>query len=118
MRGTPVRARLHSDPEYQVGDRLVRDVVVVNGQLISWDRDTLAISATELRTDGGESFNGGGYTVKIAARDVSDVSIKRLDKTRTILVAVGAGVAALLGQKALSAGFDANGSGSSGNSKQ
>jgi hypothetical protein len=118
VRGTAVRARLRNDPEFQVGDLRVRDVAVVEGEVISWEPDTLALSATELRSDGGESFNGGGYTVKLSLSDLTDVSIKQLSRTRTVLVAVGAVAAALLGQRALTGAFNAQGNGASGGSKQ
>ncbi len=115
-RGTTVRAQLRGDPVFEVGDRRVRDVAAVEGEVIAWEPDTLAVSALELRTDGGESVDGGGYTVRLALADVTNVGVKKLDKTRTALTIVGITAAALLGARGLTSAFSSHGSGPNGGS--
>ncbi len=92
-RGTPIRAEVHGAPTYEVGNRQLQDIATVNGQVILWQPDTLALSVFDLHSAGGQSFDGYGFTVKVPQADVSRVAMKRLDHTRTILFSVGLAVA-------------------------
>ncbi len=104
-RGTTVRTRLEGEPTYEVGDRRIHDIAAVEGEVIAWEPDTLALSAAEVLGVGGESFAGQGYTVRLPLAQISGLTIKRLDKARTILLALGTALAAVLAQQALSNGF-------------
>ncbi len=115
-RGTPVRTRVRSEPTFQVGDRIVREVSVVEGQVITWKPDTLALSAVELQSAGGESYDGHGYTVSLSIADLSGLTVKRLDKKRTILLALGAVAGAILAQQSLTGAFRSTGGNSTGGS--
>jgi len=114
VRGTPVRTGVRTDPTFQVGDRIVHDVSVVEGQVISWGSDSLALSAEEVRSAGGESFDGQGYTVKLARADLYDLAVKRLDKKRTVLLAIGTVAGAILAAQSLTGGFWSRGGGGGG----
>lgn len=102
-RGSIVRAEVQGSPMFQVGDRTVREVTRVDGEVIRWEPDTLALSALELRSV-DRDYAGSGYTVRLAMADVVSVSLRRLDKPRTTLLVLASIVAGWAAQQSLGGG--------------
>jgi len=98
--GTSVRTEVRGNPTFEVGDRIVRDVTQVDGEVIRWEPDTLALSALGLRSI-DRDYPGGGYTVRLAMADVVSVSLKRFDGRRTALLALAGAAVAFVAQQSL-----------------
>jgi hypothetical protein len=98
--GATVRTEVQGNPTFEVGDRIVRDVTRVDGEVIRWEPDTLALSALELRSF-DRDYPGGGYTVRLGMADVVSVSLKRFDGRRTALLALAGAAVAFVAQQSL-----------------
>lgn len=109
-RGSGVRAHLTAPESFDIGEITVQNVVQVEGEVVTWDDDTLTLSAMLLESGSGQEFLGKGYTVYVPRQQIADLEQKKISSARTGLV-VGAGivVAALTG--ALMAGGVGGGDG-------
>lgn len=103
QRGVQIRAQVQNHPTFQVGDRTIHDVTRVDGEVIRWEPDTLALSATGLQSF-EQGYPGSGYTVRLPVGDIASLTTRRLDKGRTILLALGAAAVAVIAQQTLGGG--------------
>ncbi len=86
-----VRVQLSTPRAFELGEIIVQNVSTVEGEVITWGDEALALSATQLRSVAGQDFLGRGLTVHIPVTDIAGVQEKRIAPARTGLVA-GAGV--------------------------
>ena len=108
-RGAVVRAEVRDRLTLDVGGRAVHDVARVEGEVVAWRPDTLALSASSLRAVGRE-VAGGGYTVLLPLADVASLTVRRSDVRRSVLLALVAAAAAV----ALGSPFDGGPAGDGG----
>jgi len=102
-RGVTIRTEVQDHPTLQVGDRTIHDVTQLDGQVIRWEPDTLALSASGVHSF-EQGYPGNGYTVRLSLTDITSISVKRLDTRRTLLLALGTIAAAIVAQQSLGGG--------------
>ena len=106
--GTPVRAHLEPRGSFDLPGLTAHEVVRLDGEFISRNRNGLFVSATWLDAEGGRGFPGVGWTVRLDERTIQRFEVRRLSWVRTGAVLAGLAVGTYLG-------FDAiRGSGGSG----
>lgn len=88
-RGTGVRVHLSTPMEIDLRDVVARDISTVQGEVIGWSGDELAVSAFTLFTPGGFEHSAAGQTVTIPADRIAGIEEKRLDKAKTAGLTVG-----------------------------
>lgn len=93
--GTEVRVSLHRSRDVRLVDVTANEVNQLSGQLVRADQDTVALSATSLRSESGVRHPGLGLTVRIARDEIRSVERKRFDflKSAGLALAVGAFIA-------------------------
>lgn len=115
-RASRVQVRLREPRDFRLLEYTANQVVVVDGEIVRADADSLVLSALRLEAISGYEFVGGGMTVAVDRGNVVEIKEKRLDLLRTGLL-VGAAVAAGVGFDA-AGGLGGGGGGGGGPSPQ
>jgi hypothetical protein len=110
-RGTPVRARLSTPTDFRLTDLSVNNTVLLDGEVIRQDPDSLVLSAFSLRANTGYTLPAIGETVSIPTDRIAGIERRRFDALRSGLLVAAAAVGSALFFSALNSG---GGGGSSG----
>lgn len=94
-RASEVRLRLLAPNDFRLTHLTASDVIVVDGEVIRMEGDSVLLSARWLKARSGYEFPGSGETVGVARINVAAVEKKHISPFRTAL-AVG-GVAVIYG---------------------
>jgi hypothetical protein len=92
--GTAVTVRLTDAGARELERTLGTDVFLINGRYVSADERGFALSVASVETRGGDRHAWSGEAVTVPMADIASVDVRRLAKTRTILLA-GVGVASV-----------------------
>lgn len=91
--GQSVRARVTGQALDRVRDQLGSDSRVVEGEVVVADNGSLLLGVTAATRQVGFHFESLNQRITLHDRDVLELERKELDRTRTYVVAAGAGVA-------------------------
>ncbi len=92
--GTAVTVKLTDVGARELERRLGSEVFLINGRYVSADDHGFALSVASVETKGGDHHLWSGEVVTVPLADIASVDVRRLAKTRTILLA-GVGVASV-----------------------
>jgi hypothetical protein len=92
--GTSVTVRLTDAGARELERTLGSDVFLINGRYVSAGDSGFAMSVGSVETKGGDRHAWSGEAVTVPMADIASVDVRRLAKTRTILLA-GVGVASV-----------------------
>jgi hypothetical protein len=110
-RATPIRAYLRTPTSVPLTDATVNNVVVVDGEFVSWKDGALTLSATWVQVADGLEHKAIGETVVLDSAQLDRVERRVLSAPRTFgLVGLGALVSVLAGT-ALTGGTSGGGNG-------
>jgi hypothetical protein len=109
-RATPIRVHLKSPLSIPLTDVTVNNVVVVDGEFVSWERSALTLSATWVQVADGLEHKAIGETVVLDTSQIDRVERRVISVPRTVgLLGLGA-LLSVLGGGVLSGGFGGSGS--------
>jgi hypothetical protein len=92
--GTAVTLKLTDAGARELERTLGSEVFLINGRYVSSDDHGFAMSVASVETKGGDRHLWSGEAVTVPIADIASVDVRRLAKTRTILLA-GVGVASV-----------------------
>lgn len=91
--GARVRAHLEAPADYRVGRFTLHDILLVDGEIARWGDDRVVLSAWNLRSGTGQSYDVEGQTVEIPLTNLQQLETRRISATKSILL--GGAVTAL-----------------------
>jgi hypothetical protein len=97
-RATPIRAYLRVPTSVPLTDATINNVVVVDGEFVSWEDGELTLSATWVQVADGLEHKAVGETVVLDSAQLDRVERRVLSAPRTFgLVGIGALASVLAG---------------------
>lgn len=88
-RGDAVRIHLADQLDVQLAEVTANDVVRLDGEVIGWRNDSLAMSAFLLVSETGYEHRSPGETVLVAEDRVAGLERRRIDRLRTGAFTIG-----------------------------
>jgi hypothetical protein len=85
--GTAVTVKLTDSGARELERTLGYDVFLINGRYMSADDHGFALSVASVETKGGDRHTWSGEAVTVPMADIASVDVRRLAKSRTILLA-------------------------------
>jgi hypothetical protein len=85
--GTAITVKLTDAGARELERTLGSDVFLVNGRYMSADERGFAVSVASVESKGGDRHMWSGEAVTVPMADIASVDVRRLAKTRTILLA-------------------------------
>jgi hypothetical protein len=92
--GTAITVKLTDAGARELERTLGSEVFLINGRYVSAGEHGFALSVASVETKGGDRHMWSGEAVTVPTADIASVDVRRLAKTRTILLA-GVGVASV-----------------------
>lgn len=108
-RATLIRVHFKSPTSVPLTDATINNVVVLDGEFVSWEGGDLVLSATWLQVANGMEHKAIGETVVLDTTQIDRVERRVLSAPRTVgLLGLGA-LVSVLGGGALTGGFGGSG---------
>lgn len=100
-----VRVTLSEPSDFELLDLVARDIVLLDGEVVRWDDETLVLSVWWLTANYGTEFRAQGETAIVPREQVNHLELKQFSLLKTIglaalftgLLAVGVGTLAAAG---------------------
>jgi hypothetical protein len=100
-----VRVTLSEPIDVELLDLTARDIVLLDGEVVRWDDDTLVLSVWWLTASNGMEFRAQGETTVVPREQLNHLELKQFSLLKTIglaalftgLLAVGVGTLAAAG---------------------